>query len=101
MLGLKRAAEGLGVKAQGMRLSQAELTAYVNGGYGVLAFVHPHHYVWVKHVQSQGVVIKDLAPEFQFLAEEAWERMWFDASNDRTPPPDEGRGTCLVLSPPQ
>ena len=101
MLGLKRAAEGLGVKAQGMRLSQAELTAYVNGGYGVIAFVHPHHYVRVKRVQPQGVVIEDLAPSFQLLSKEAWERLWFDAPDGQTPSSDEGRGTCLVLSPPQ
>ena len=99
MLGLKRAAEALGVKAQGMRLSQAELESYVEWGYGVIAFVHRNHYVWVRRIHPKGVVLKDVGPGFHVIPHEQWYAMWFESKRGKPPAPEEGRGLCLVLAP--
>lgn len=99
MLGLKHAADTLGTKSVGLRLSQRELEAYVNQGAGVIAFVNGNHYVWVKNTRPQGVVIKDAQPELQFVALEKWYPMWFESTDGKTPDPESGRGVCLVIFP--
>ena len=95
MLGLKQAAETLGAKATGLRLSQKELEGYVKQGVGVIAFVNGDHYVWVKNTHPQGVVIKDIQPGFQFVPYEKWYPMWLG----KTPDAKKGRGVCLIVYP--
>ncbi|MEK7856479.1 MAG: cysteine peptidase family C39 domain-containing protein [Acidobacteriota bacterium] len=76
MLGLKQAAESLGMKAVGLRLSQKEMESYVQRGAAVIAFVNGDHYVWIKNIHPRGVVIKDAEPGFQFIPYEKWYPMW-------------------------
>ena len=95
MLGLKQAAETLGAKATGLRLSQKELEGYVKQGVGVIAFINGDHYVWVKNTHPQGVVIKDIQPGFQFVPYEKWYSMWLG----KTPDAKKGRGVCLIIYP--
>lgn len=98
MLGLKRAAAALGIQADGMRLTMSELTGYVERGHGAIVFVNGDHYVWVKRLHPDGVVIKDTGPGFQFVPHATWARMWLD---DRAAPgdPDGARGVSLILEP--
>lgn len=99
MLGLKHAAETLGVKAVGLRLSQKELESYVKQGVGVIAFVNGDHYVWVKNIHPRGVVIKDIQPGFQFVPYEQWYSMWFEIKSGKMVPAEKGRGVCLIVVP--
>jgi len=99
MLGLKQAAESLGTKAVGLRLSQKEMESYVKQGIGVIAFVNGDHYVWVKNTHPRGVVIKDTQPGFQFVPFEKWYPMWFEAKGGKVPDTNSGHGTCLIVYP--
>jgi len=99
MLGLKRAAESLGTKAVGLRISQKELESHVKQGAGVIAFVNGDHYVWVKNTHPRGVVIKDAEPGFQFVPFDEWYPMWFESKGGKTPADEKGRGICLIVVP--
>lgn len=99
MLGLKRAAEALGLKAMGSRLTQSELEAHLKRGSGIIAFVNGNHYVAIKGVHPKGVVIKDTQPGFQFVPYDKWSAMWFERKGGRIPSIEEGRGICLVVYP--
>lgn len=99
MLGLKQAAESLGTKATGVRLSQEELESHLKHGASIIAFVNQNHFVWVKEIRRQGVLVKDATSEFQIIPFEKWHSMWFEAKDGNTPLSQEGLGLCLVLYP--
>jgi ABC-type bacteriocin/lantibiotic exporter with double-glycine peptidase domain len=106
MLGLKQAAEALGLKAVGMRLSLGDLAESIAQGKAVIAFVGGDHYVWVREVGENSVVFSDDTPGEQTLSADQWLLLW------EKPIPHQlglgpsaasftqarGQGLCLVLS---
>ena len=101
MLGLKNAAEALGAKAVGLRLHRKELADFVREGALVIAFVNKDHYVWVRGIHPQGVVIKDNRPGFRFVESKQWNEMWLGIAQDSIQDPDYEKGIVLVVYPPK
>lgn len=97
LLGLKKAAESYGFKADGMRLSYDDLKQELRNRLGVIAFVNQNHYVWVTNFDEKGLWYKDLAPERRYVTTDVWAQMWFEQNPGAIPSIEEGKGICLVV----